>query len=153
MEFKRLSDVEVVTEPTESANVLIEEDGVIKKAPKTAVGGSGEWDMIIDLDSNFSVGQSDTGGITITSGDCNSIKAKLFNGEFPKILIRHIYEYGDVYYHLFQAEQVKTHDASQNSNDYLVIQWLYTNWDTTTRIQTIKIDDENLVQVYQSANL
>ena len=37
-EFKRLSDVEVVVEPTESANVLIEEDGVIKKAPKTAVG-------------------------------------------------------------------------------------------------------------------
>lgn len=39
MEFKKLSDVEVVAEPTESANVLIEENGVIKKAPKTAVGG------------------------------------------------------------------------------------------------------------------
>lgn len=39
MEFKRLSDVEVVAEPAESANVLIEENGVIKKAPKTAVGG------------------------------------------------------------------------------------------------------------------
>jgi hypothetical protein len=38
-EFKKLSDVEVVAEPTESTNVLIEEDGVIKKAPKTAVGG------------------------------------------------------------------------------------------------------------------
>lgn len=40
-EFKKLSDVEVVAEPTETANVLIEEDGVIKKAPKTAVGGAG----------------------------------------------------------------------------------------------------------------
>jgi hypothetical protein len=40
-DFKRLSDVEVVAEPTESANVLIEENGVIKKAPKTAVGGAG----------------------------------------------------------------------------------------------------------------
>ena len=30
-EFKKLSDVEVVAEPTESANVLIEEDGEIKK--------------------------------------------------------------------------------------------------------------------------
>ena len=38
-EFKKLSDVDVVAEPTESANVLIEENGVIKKAPKTAVGG------------------------------------------------------------------------------------------------------------------
>lgn len=40
MEFKKLSDVEVVAEPTEFANVLIEENGVIKKAPKTAVGGN-----------------------------------------------------------------------------------------------------------------
>ena len=37
--FKSIADVEVVAEPTESANVLIEENGVIKKAPKTAVGG------------------------------------------------------------------------------------------------------------------
>ena len=57
MEFKRLSDVEVVAEPTESANVLIEENGVIKKAPKTAVGGSGyiwtlaEGDYTVDEDS------------------------------------------------------------------------------------------------------
>ena len=39
-EFKSINDIEVVAEPTESANVLIEENGVIKKAPKTAVGGS-----------------------------------------------------------------------------------------------------------------
>ena len=60
-EFKKLSDVEVVAEPTESANVLIEEDGVIKKAPKTAVGGAGgaggyiwtlaEGDYTVDKDS------------------------------------------------------------------------------------------------------
>ena len=37
--FKSLADVEVVAEPSESANVLIEENGVVKKAPKTAVGG------------------------------------------------------------------------------------------------------------------
>ena len=40
--FKSIADVEVVAEPAESANVLIEENGVIKKAPKTAVGGAGE---------------------------------------------------------------------------------------------------------------
>ena len=38
-EFKKLSDVEVVAEPMETANVLIEENGVIKKTPKTAIGG------------------------------------------------------------------------------------------------------------------
>lgn len=47
MEFKKLSDVEVVAEPAESANVLIEENGVIKKAPKTAVGGAGGVDAVV----------------------------------------------------------------------------------------------------------
>lgn len=46
-EFKKLSDVEVVAEPTESANVLIEENGVIKKAPKTAVGGAGTGNFVV----------------------------------------------------------------------------------------------------------
>lgn len=50
-EFKKLSAVEVVAEPTESANVLIEENGVIKKAPKTAVGG-------IKVASTAEVGQT-----------------------------------------------------------------------------------------------
>lgn len=37
--FKKLSDVDVVETPNESAHVLIEENGVIKKAPKDEVGG------------------------------------------------------------------------------------------------------------------
>lgn len=59
MEFKRLSDVEVVAEPAEFTNVLIEENGVIKKAPKTAVGGAsntsvGELAVVSDKDNNLS---------------------------------------------------------------------------------------------------
>jgi hypothetical protein len=54
--FKSIADVEVVAEPAESANVLIEEDGVIKKAPKTAVGGgsssSDEFDVVIEITKN-----------------------------------------------------------------------------------------------------
>ena len=53
MEFKKLSDVEVVAEPTETANVLIEEDGVIKKAPKTAVGGAGGTISIVFNSNNW----------------------------------------------------------------------------------------------------
>ena len=60
MEFKRLSDVDIVAEPTETANVLIEENGVIKKAPKTAVGGSGSEVVTILWDAdNDSVTLSD----------------------------------------------------------------------------------------------
>lgn len=40
-EFKKLSEVEAVRAVQDNANVLIEENGVIKKAPKTAVGGGG----------------------------------------------------------------------------------------------------------------
>ena len=47
-DFKRLSDVEVVAEPAESANVLIEENGVIKKASKDAVGGATSWNDLTD---------------------------------------------------------------------------------------------------------
>ena len=44
--FKPIADVEVVAQPTESANVLIEENGVIKKAPMGA--GGGHWAMLTD---------------------------------------------------------------------------------------------------------
>lgn len=43
-EFKRLSDVEVVEQPLSTANMLIEEEGVIKKAP---IGKNNNHDFII----------------------------------------------------------------------------------------------------------
>lgn len=39
-EFTKLSAVEAVETVSETANVLIEEDGVIKRVPKTAIAGS-----------------------------------------------------------------------------------------------------------------
>ena len=39
-EFKKLSAVETVETVGETANVLIEENGVIRRAPKNEVGGS-----------------------------------------------------------------------------------------------------------------
>ena len=39
MDFKKLSAVDTVESISDAATVLIEENGVIKKAPKTAVGG------------------------------------------------------------------------------------------------------------------
>lgn len=40
-EFKKLSEVELLETSSETANVLIEEDGEIKRVPKSAVGGAG----------------------------------------------------------------------------------------------------------------
>ena len=41
MEFKRLNEVMLTESATDSANVLIEENGEIKRVPKTQVGGAG----------------------------------------------------------------------------------------------------------------
>lgn len=89
-EFKKLSDVEVVAEPSESANVLIEENGVIKKAPKTAVGGTGgavdtEYDLDIEMvddgERNFThtINRIDT---------FENIKNKILNGIKPKCRVK-----------------------------------------------------------------
>ena len=50
--FKSIADVEVVAEPTESANVLIEENGVIKRVHKDEVGGGVKKELIYEW--NFS---------------------------------------------------------------------------------------------------
>lgn len=82
MEFKRLSDVEVVAEPTESANVLIEENGVIKKAPKTAVGGAGgEADLVIRIDAHIE--DATINSISIVSGSVEAVYDTFESGEFP----------------------------------------------------------------------
>lgn len=78
MEFKKLSDVEVVAEPTESANVLIEENGVIKRVSKDEIGGK--------LSSNAGTGFgfdvvifSNAENASVIHGDYTNIKNKLEN--------------------------------------------------------------------------
>lgn len=51
MEFKKLSAVEAVNTVSDTASVLIEEDGVIKRAPKGEVGG-------VKVTSTAEVGQT-----------------------------------------------------------------------------------------------
>lgn len=80
-EFKKLSDVEIVEEPTESANVLIEEDGVIKKAPKTAVGDKA--DMIIQV---IFENEDSEPAVSIISGSYDEAAQKIDNME--SVLIR-----------------------------------------------------------------
>lgn len=90
-DFKKLSDVAVVETPAETANVLIEEDGVIKKAPKTAVGGAGgDYDLDILCEaSDWSSITSDS--YSLVSGDYTNALEKLSTpGTFPNVRIRFI---------------------------------------------------------------
>lgn len=52
-EFKRLSDVETLTEVPENANALIEVDGMIKKVPGSGLGGATGIKTAIIKDSQY----------------------------------------------------------------------------------------------------
>lgn len=110
MEFKRLSDVEVVAEPTESANVLIEENGVIKKAPKTAVGGAGGAGntIIFAVDSSGVYGEAAPEGLyeklnnMFNNGICVDIvpyfRESLDNGlRFIRYTMSNLYKSEDIF--------------------------------------------------------
>lgn len=86
--FKSIADVEVVAEPTESANVLIEENGVIKKAPKTAVGSAGgsEADLVIEINQHIEDATIDN--VSIISGSIDAVYDAFENGNFPEVEVQ-----------------------------------------------------------------
>lgn len=91
-DFKKLSDVEAVAEPAESANVLIEEDGVIKKAPKTAVGGGGgKMDAVIKF-IHDPYNERDVW--ELLCGSYDELHAKIMAGEFVNAMLMKINESG-----------------------------------------------------------
>lgn len=53
MEFMKLADVEVVETATETDKVLIEQNGEIKRVPKTEVGGGGAIKTVIIKSSDY----------------------------------------------------------------------------------------------------
>jgi hypothetical protein len=130
--FKSIVDVEVVAEPAESANVLIEENGVIKKAPKTAVGG-GDWDAVIE------VNWYDDEDPKFMSGNYQSIYNKIMvEQEVPKIKIISKTDWYGANYSVSSSNYAVYHESgdyititfrSQAENNYLT--YLFINPDNT----------------------
>lgn len=85
--FKSIADAEVVETPADTANVLIEENGLIKKAPKTAVGGG--VDMVIDVTEDFlsATGSAPIVTRNIVKGSYNEIKEKILAKEPFSVVI------------------------------------------------------------------
>lgn len=52
-EFVKLNEVDLVEEPNEGANVIIEEDGEIKRVPKTAIGAQADWNETDETNPAF----------------------------------------------------------------------------------------------------
>lgn len=96
-EFKKLSAVEAVASVSDTANVLIEEDGVIKRAPKTAVGGAGGGSDIYYV-------FLENGNVTTSEGLYDAIVENLFNN-IKGIVVRTFWiKYDDHRVHEFYVE-------------------------------------------------
>ena len=70
-EFKKLSAVEAVETPADTANVLIEEDGVIKRTPKSEIGATLP-DNILTYDKNNPPAGVNENGVFTGSGNGDS---------------------------------------------------------------------------------
>lgn len=86
--FKDIATVDVTELVSESSHVLIEDGGVIKRAPKSQVGGAQNWDVEMEIDYyNYKS--------TLISGNYNDVYNKIMNGELPNIKLKVFYEYED----------------------------------------------------------
>lgn len=83
--FKSIADVEVVAEPNESANVLIEENGVIKRVPRDKFASEEEFDIIIFAVCNSWDDNNEYNVVKIISYD--DIMLKLEQGIFPRLYL------------------------------------------------------------------
>lgn len=136
-EFKKLSDVDIVETPSETANVLIEEDGVIKKAPKTAVGGassagggSNEYDMIIHAfyDTYHWINEIQPEDCEIVVGSYEDLVEKLMsdNDYAPKVLFKFKTDYtyitiqfNSFYYSMGSSNTLEMHAIFNKSPFYI----------------------------------
>ena len=88
-EFKKLSDVDVVETTNDSTNVLIEENGVIKKAPKTTFGSANSnvesADLVIEVNGDFLITEDN---YSIVEGSTEAVINAMREGRVPNVKIR-----------------------------------------------------------------
>lgn len=64
IDFKRLGEVDVNDSPADDANVFIEEEGVVKRTPKSAIGAQSDWNETDETKPSYIVNKpTSLGGI------------------------------------------------------------------------------------------
>ena len=93
-EFKQLSAVESVETISETANVLIEDGGVVKKVAGSEVGGSGSAIMLVTL--------TDDGDDTYTSDvDYATINSAIASGVFVRFMLNGTGSFEGIKHHCY----------------------------------------------------
>ena len=129
--------------------MLIEEDGVIKKAPKTAVGGAGggEIDGII-YSSTVPEYANGASSFTVEQFDFAAIKNKILAGEDVNVMLHYTYSYGDNY----ELWSKSVGAGYNHTNDRIVIAWSVLNCgyvaDTSPRQYKVSICIDSNGAVY-----
>ena len=86
-EFKDMATVDLVETVADTASVLIEEGGVIKRAPKSEVGGAGgEADLVIGINNHIEYVTVDN--ISIVSGSVEAVYTAFENGKIPVVEVQ-----------------------------------------------------------------
>lgn len=94
--YKKIVDVETVAEATENMNVLVEENGALKKVPSKEVGGGGEVIVFTcDNDDNFTCNKTYAETEELLRNYCRAIV--MFTGENILCEMDCIYFSGDGY--------------------------------------------------------
>lgn len=112
-EFKKLSEVEAIEALSDTANVLVEDGGVIKRVPMSNTAS--EYDAVIDLGVYTDmVSLSDLTGWSVPAGIVALITEKVNAGTMPKILGKIAYSYYDVlHYGVFEFTAFGTYGGNQ----------------------------------------
>lgn len=144
LEFTKLSDVEVVAELTESANVLIEEDGVIKKVLKDKIGSGEKPDMVIRTScrTNYSSTETtlDPSNVTIVEGSLDLVIDAIRNGRVPVVVVE-TYHVPDIDY-TFHVEKANAYVYAYSGSyriayTYNLTTVIYINMDDTGTIVSV----------------
>lgn len=93
MEFKRLAEVDVVEVANDTDKVLIEQNGEIKRVPKTEVGGSGSGNVLIITATEIPEERSIVYSANMT---LDKVRAALYDG--PVLMGAYVFFYGAGYF-------------------------------------------------------
>ena len=94
-EFKDMATVDMVETVADTASVLIEEDGVIKRAPKNEVGGASSVGEVSDLVISINkqpYGSITADNITFTEGSMVNVVSALSEKRTPIVKLRFFIE-------------------------------------------------------------